>query len=347
MVYHRRKKAGIEAASANLELAMTRVGIIGLGTMGTQHMDAYRQMPDVEVAAVYDHRPERAQAFAQQYGVRVAESLDDLFSRCEVIDICTPTHRHAEYALPAIAAGKAVVCEKPLARTLVDSERIVNAVKQHNTLFMPAHVLRFFPEYRAAHRLVRSGALGAIAAVRMRRGGDFPHAKSDWYADFSKSGGVILDLIIHDLDWLLWTLGAVERVYAKALTFRNLPHLDYTLVTLKFKNGAVGHVEGVWCDPGGFKVNFEICGDSGMLEYDSTRQVALQIATRATEGAGGGVQVPESPAVHNPYYLELRHFIDCVRTGQTPEITVEDGYNAVRLALAAIESAQTGRVIAL
>ncbi|MDW8368573.1 MAG: Gfo/Idh/MocA family oxidoreductase, partial [Abditibacteriales bacterium] len=88
---------------------MTKVGIIGLGTMGRQHMDAYRQMPDVEVAAVYDHHADRAQAFAQEYGVSVAGSLDELLNQCELIDICTPTYRHAEYALPAIEAGKAVV----------------------------------------------------------------------------------------------------------------------------------------------------------------------------------------------------------------------------------------------
>jgi len=215
-----------------------------LGTMGRQHMDAYRQMPDVAVAAVYDHHADRAAAFAQEYGVSVASDLNALLAACDIIDICTPTYRHAEYALPAIEAGKAVVCEKPLARTLEDCQRIVEAVKAHNTLFMPAHVLRFFPEYRTAHQLIRNGVIGAVAAVRMRRGGDFPRTKSDWYADFEKSGGVILDLIIHDFDWMLWTLGAVERVYAKSLTFRNLQHLDYTLVTLKFKNGAVGHIEG-------------------------------------------------------------------------------------------------------
>jgi predicted dehydrogenase len=326
---------------------MVKVGIIGLGTMGHQHMDAYRQMPDVAVAAVYDRREERTAAFAQEYGVVAASDFDTLLRRCEIIDICTPTYRHAEYALPAIEAGKAVVCEKPLARTLEECERVVEAVKKHNTPFMPAHVLRFFPEYRTAHQLIRNGILGAVAAVRMRRGGDFPRTASDWYADFEKSGGVLLDLIIHDFDWLLWTLGAVERVFAKSLTFRNLQFLDYALVTLKFKNGAVGHIEGVWCDPSGFKVNFEVCGDSGMIEYDSTRQVALRVATRAEDGAGGGVEVPGSPAVQDPYYLELRHFVDCVQTGQTPEITVEDGYNAVRVALAAIESAQKGRAITL
>jgi len=315
--------------------------------MGHQHMDAYRQMPDVEVSAIYDHHAERAQAFAQRYGVASANTYEEFLGRVDIVDICTPTYRHAEYALPAIEANKAIVCEKPLARTLEDSERIVEAVHKRGVPFMPAHVLRFFPEYRTAHQIVHAGTLGTIASVRMRRGGDFPRTKSDWYADFNKSGGVILDLIIHDLDWLRWTLGEVERVYAKALTFRNLSHLDYTLVMLRFKSGAIAHVEGTWCDPGGFKVNFEVCGDVGMLEYDSARQIALQIAQRAEGDQQGGVQVPESPAAENPYYLELRHFVDCVQLGTTPEITVEDGYHAVRIALAAIESAQTGRVIQL
>lgn len=315
--------------------------------MGRQHTQAYRQMPDVEVAVVYDRRPERAQAFAQEFGVPIANDFQELLNRCDIVDVCVPTHRHAEYALPAIEAGKAVVSEKPLARTLDECERIVEAVHRHKAIFMPAHVLRFFPEYRTAHFLVKNGAVGTVAAVRMRRGGDYPRAESDWYADFNKSGGVILDLIIHDFDWLLWTLGEAERVYAKALTFRNLDHLDYALVTIRFKNGAIAHVEGVWCDPSGFKVNYEICGDAGMLEYDSTKQVALRTAVRAEGGAGGGVQVPSNPAVNDPYYLELRHFVDCVKAGTTPEITVEDGYNAVRLALAAIESAQTGKVVRL
>lgn len=324
---------------------MVKVGIVGLGTMGRQHMDAYLQMPDVEVAGVYDHHPDCAEAFRQQYDVPVASSFNALLECCEIIDICTPTYRHAEYALPAIEAGKAVVCEKPLARTIEDCERIAEAVHKHSTLFMPAHVLRFFPEFRMAHQLIRNGAIGTPAIIRTRRGGDFPITKSDWYADFEKSGGVILDLIIHDFDWLRWTLGEVERVYAKALTFRKLNHLDYTLVTLRFQNGTIAHVEGTWCDPGGFRVTLEACGDAGMLEYDSAQQVALRLATRADEGSAGGVQVPESPAVENPYYLELRHFVDCYKTGATPELTVTDGVEAVRIALMAIESARTGRVV--
>ncbi|MEN3001193.1 MAG: Gfo/Idh/MocA family oxidoreductase [Armatimonadota bacterium] len=326
---------------------MVKVGIVGLGTMGRQHAEAYRQMPDVQLSVVYDHHRDRAEAFAQEFGAAVAHDLNDFLKGCEVVDICTPTYRHAEYALAAIHAGKAVVCEKPLARTLQECEQIVEAVHKYNALFMPAHVLRFFPEYRTAHQMVKAGALGTVAAVRMRRGGDFPRTKSDWYADFEKSGGIIMDLIIHDLDWLRWTLGEVERLYAKSLTFQQLEHLDYTLVTLRLRNGTIAHVEGTWCDPGGFRVSFEICGDAGMLEYDSQQMVALRVARRAEAGQAGGVEVPESPAVHNPYYLELRHFIDCYRNGQSPEITVEDGMEAVRLTLAAIESARTGKIVKL
>jgi predicted dehydrogenase len=326
---------------------MVKVGIVGLGTMGRQHAEAYQQMPDVQLSVVYDHHPERMEAFAKEFGAYPAGNLEEFLQRCDIVDICTPTYRHLEYALPAIQAGKAVVCEKPLARTLQECGQIVNAVRQQNTLFMPAHVLRFFPEYRTAHQLVKAGTLGTVAAVRMRRGGDFPRTKSDWYADFEKSGGIIMDLIIHDLDWVRWTLGEVERVYAKALTFRQLKHLDYTLVTLRLRSGAIAHIEGTWCDPGGFRVNFEICGDSGMLEYDSAQMVALRVARRAEEGQAGGVEVPESPAVQNPYYLELRHFVDCYLTGQQPEITVEDGLEAVRLTLAVIESARTGKVVHL
>ncbi len=326
---------------------MVRVGIIGLGTMGRQHAEAYQQMDDVQISVVYDHHLERAEAFAQEFGATMARNIDEFLQGCEIVDICTPTYRHAEHALAAIEAGKAVVCEKPLARTLQECERIVEAVRQHNTLFMPAHVLRFFPEYRTAHQMVKAGALGTIAAVRMRRGGDFPLTKSDWYADFDKSGGIIMDLIIHDLDWVRWTLGEVERVYARSLTFRNLPHLDYTLVTMRLRSGAIAHIEGTWCDPSGFRVSFEICGDAGMVEYDSAQMVALRVARRVEGGQAGGVEVPESPAVQNPYYLELRHFIDCYRTGNPPEISVEDGFEAVRLTLAAIESARTGKVVRL
>jgi UDP-N-acetylglucosamine 3-dehydrogenase len=191
--------------------------------------------------------------------------------------------------------------------------------------------------------------VGTPAAVRTRRGGPMPRGWNDWYGDFDLSGGCNLDLIIHDFDWLRWTFGEVERVYAKGLTDSRLPAFDYSLVTLRFVSGLIGHVEGTWADPGGFKVALEIAGDAGLLEYNFNQPTGLPFRAALAEGAASrsAVPLPESPVAVNPYQVELQHFVDCIENGVAPSITPEDGTAAVRIALAATESARTGRPVEL
>jgi predicted dehydrogenase len=214
-------------------------------------------------------------------------------------------------------------------------------------------VLRFFPEFVAARKQVNAGAVGEVTSVRTRRGGQFPRAWQDWYGKVDWSGGAILDLVIHDLDWLRWTFGEVERVFAKgtaaSLGEGAVVDLDYSLITLRFTSGAMAHVEATWADPGGFKVSFEICGDEGMLEYNFNEPAAppLIVAKQAVSGMGAGVPVPESPLAVSPYQQELAHFLHCLDTGATPTVTPQDGIEAVRIANAAIESCRTGKVITL
>ena len=198
-------------------------------------------------------------------------------------------------------------------------------------------------------RQVDEGAVGKPAAIRTRRGGRMPRAWDDWYADFARSGGVILDLLVHDFDWLRWVFGEVERVYARGLGESRLPAFDYALVTLRFRSGAIAHVEGTWNDPAGFKVAVEIAGDGGLLEYNFNQptNAPFRSALTTAAGSGGGVDVPESPVAVNPYQAELQHFCDCVEQGLTPAIAPEDGRAAVQIALAAIESVRTGRPVTL
>lgn len=172
-----------------------------------------------------------------------------------------------------------------------------------------------------------------------------PRGWNNWYADYPMSGGCILDLIIHDFDWLRWTFGEVERVYAKGLLDSQLPEHDYSLVTLRFASGAIGHVEGTWADPGGFKVGIEIAGDKGLLEYNFNQPTGVPFKAAFATGPGprAAVAVPESPIAINPYQAELQHFVDCVEWGVTPSITPADGLAAVKIACAAIESIETGQ----
>ncbi len=236
-----------------------------------------------------------------------------------------------------------------MGRTLEDCQKMIAASELAGIPLFVAHVVRFFPEFALAKREVEAGAVGKPAAIRTRRGGPMPRAWNDWYANFGMSGGCILDLIIHDFDWLRWTFGDVERVYARGLGGRKLPAFDYALVTLRFKSGAIGHVEGTWADPGGFKVTLEIAGDAGLLEYNFNQPTGIpfRMALSGGDGPRAGVAVPESPVPVNPYQLELAHFLDCLERGVRPSITPQDGMEAVRIALAAMESVETGQPVTL
>ncbi|MGQ9881451.1 MAG: Gfo/Idh/MocA family protein [Armatimonadota bacterium] len=326
---------------------MLRVGIVGAGTMGRTHASAYTKLPNTQLVGFYDADQAFAGRVAPQFGAKVFESYDALLQQVDMVDICTPTPTHLELVLRAASAGRHILCEKPLGRTLEQCEQMIEAVNKAGVTLMPAQVLRFFPEFKQAHDLVLAGAVGKPAAIRTRRGGPYPCASNDWYADFEQSGGPILDMVIHDFDWLRWTFGEVDRVFAKALTFKKLDHIDYALITLRLNSGAIAHVEANWADPGGFKVDFEIAGDAGMIAFDSRFAMPLTVAKQDAGGGGGGVAVPESPLAEDPYMLEVQHFVDSVLAGKQPSITAEDGMKAVEIALAAIESVRTGKVIRL
>lgn len=326
---------------------MLRVGIVGAGTMGRTHASAYAKLPNTQLVGFYDADQAFAGRVAPRFGARVFESYDALLQQVDMVDICTPTPTHLELVLKAASAGRHILCEKPLGRTLEQCEQMIEAVNKAGVTLMPAQVLRFFPEFKQAHDLVLAGAVGKPAAIRTRRGGPYPRASNDWYADFEQSGGPILDMVIHDFDWLRWTFGEVDRVFAKALTFKKLDHIDYALITLRLKSGAIAHVEANWADPSGFKVDFEIAGDAGMIAFDSRFAMPLTVAKQDAGGGGGGVAVPESPLAEDPYMLEIQHFVDSVLAGKQPSITAEDGMKAVEIALAAIESVRTGKVIRL
>lgn len=330
-----------------------RIALVGAGGMASVHAGCYEKIKNAELVGVMDIRQEAAETLALKFGAKAytdfALMLHEL--KPEVVDVCTPTPTHADYVCEAARSQglRGVVTEKPMGRTLEDCERMISACEASNVPLFVGHVVRFFPEFRAAHTQVKAGAVGKPAAVRTRRGGGMPRAWEDWYGDFSQSGGVILDLIIHDFDWLRWTFGEVERVYARGLGEAKLPAQDYALVTLRFKSGAIAHVEGTWSDPGGFKVSFEVAGDEGLLEYNFNQptSVPLKKALHSSGETRAAVAIPENPHNENPYQLELAHFLDCLEAGVAPSITGQDGREAVRIALAAIESLQTGSPVTL
>ena len=339
---------------------MLKVALVGAGSMAGMHAGCYTKIENADLVGIMDTRLEAAAALAEKNHSTPYTDFEKMLTetRPDVVDVCCPTPWHVDYVCRAAErAGelqlRGISTEKPMARTVGECQRMIAACEAANLPLFVAHVLRFFPEYALAKQGVEGGYVGRPAAIRTRRGGPMPRAWNDWYANFDWSGGCILDLIIHDFDWLRWTFGEVERVYAKGCLSAKLPGYDYALVTLRFQSGAIVHVEGTWNDPGGFKVGLEIAGDAGLAEYNFNQptgapfRMALNAADDDTDKPRPGVAVPESPTNVNPYQAELQHFLDCLEAGITPSITPQDGMAAVQIACAAIESIQTGQPVKL
>ena len=328
---------------------MQRVAVIGTGTMGRVHAEAYVRMPNAELVAVCDTSHDAAEQLAAEHSVAAFTSMKSLLAGVEidVVDICTPTHTHLEYIKAAAAAGKNICCEKPLARTTGQALEAVRVCEEAGIVLFVAQVLRWFPEFRKLHDMIEAGAVGKPVVVRTSRCSAYPRGTDDWFADMKRSGGVALDMIIHDYDWLRWCFGKVRRVYARGLYEANIPLTDYALVTLRFEGGVIAHVEGNWARPGGFIAAVEVAGTEGLLSFSNTESVPLTIELKAKGEATAGVTVPESPTNVNPHYLELEHFIDCLEEGRKPDVGPEDGLEAVRIGEAALRSISTCRPVAL
>ncbi|PZE20506.1 Gfo/Idh/MocA family protein [Paenibacillus xerothermodurans] len=328
---------------------MTHVMLIGAGTMGRTHALCYAKMENAKLTGIVEARPEKGEELAQSLGCPVFPTLDAALaslSQVDVIDVCLPTFLHKEYVMAAADAGKHVICEKPLAGSLEDAREMIDHCKAKGVRLFVGHVLRFFHEYERAKQLLDDGVIGDVSVARTFRGGGFPAAWNNWYNDFAGSGGLTLDMIIHDFDILRWYFGDVQRVYAKGLYPSNPDRMDYSLVTLRFQNGVIAHVEGSWAHQG-FGMKLEIAGKKGILDYDSTRDRPVTAVSRKAEAGFAGVAVPESPVAESPYYKELAHFLACLVSDTDPLVTAEDAYRAMEISLAAIASMKSGKPVTL
>lgn len=307
--------------------------------MGNVHARQYRKLPGVELS-FFDRDPQVSAAYAARWEASPAASVKELLARCDLIDICLPTDMHLEAGLEAVAQGCAVFMEKPLAKDLDQCRRLLEAAQKDSIPLGTGQVVRYFAEFATGNRVVRDGGVGTPAAARTRRGGAAPRGRNEWFMDHARSGGVLLDLAIHDFDWLRWTLGEVKYLYARSVGAQTGQGPDYALTTLTFESGAVAHVEATWMDPSGFRTTYEVAGSAGLIEWDSRKNAALRTHTP------GGAQVDGGLApLDDPYFLEIRDFVAAVRGGGAPPVDGYDGFMAVSIAQTALESARTGQVL--
>ncbi len=321
-----------------------RVGMVGTGSMGVTHAKAWLEA-GVRLAGVISGHLEHAQAFALEYQTQAFSSLEALLEVVDVLDICAPTHLHRAMTEMAAKAGKHVICEKPIALTIQDARAMIGVCSSHNVRLFIAQVVRFFPQYRAAGEILKSGQLGNLGVLRLKRAG-YPPSPT-WFSDETQSGGMVMDLMIHDFDYAIHLGGKVARVYA-ARASNPTSCVDYALVTLGFESGAMAQIEGSWAYPKGiFRTSLDIAGSQGLIEWHSDNSSTIKSFLEPQDTDADAVGIPSSVLTEDPYTTQIKHFKHAIITETPFDVTPQDSLAALEIALAARESLQSGRAVHL
>jgi predicted dehydrogenase len=321
------------------------VGLLGAGMIAGVHAHAYRDSPGVRLVAVADPVPGKAGRLADQYGARAVPDLDALLELgVDVVDICTPPTAHAVATIAALEAGRHVLCEKPITRTMDEARRVLAAADVAPGLLSIGQVARFGPDHRLARDLAASGEVGQVRMLTHSTTTSLPGwSEAGWLADPAISGGPLLDQGVHSFDYARWVIGSpAVRVHCMAADSGAGP-ATYTLSTVRYANGAIAHIECSWAHPTsrGFKLRAEVVGTEGRLswDYDHLMGGVLHAWERDTEWW--------DVLGDREFTLELSAFFAACRSGGPPPVPAVEAVESLRTALAALESARTGRTIDL
>jgi len=327
-----------------------KVSIIGCGTMGITYAKNLASMEEADLAGVCDVDAARAEEAAKAGGTRAYSDYRTMLEKenPDVVCVCLPTYLHKRTVIELARLGKHVICEKPIGLTLEEADAMIEACRENGVRLFVGHVVRFFPNYADAAGQIARGETGGPGVAHLKRYGSYPQGNGQWYHDRSKSGGVIMDLMIHDIDFVRSVYGEADAVYAAKAQAGGDDPFEYAMVTIRFRNGAIANLTAYWGYPGPFTTEAEFAGSQGVLRLGSESSRSLIVTSKEKEREGkAAVQVPQSPMRHDPYYRELKHFLACIRDGSEPLVTAEDARAALEIALAAERSCRTGQPAAI
>ncbi|HEU0000780.1 MAG TPA: inositol 2-dehydrogenase [Ktedonobacteraceae bacterium] len=333
--------------------AHIKMGVIGLGRMGQLYTTLLAsQINGASLYAVAEVNEQVRSRVASE--IVISHAFADFHELVALPDlnaviIATPTSTHHELVVAAAGAGKAILCEKPLALTLTETRSALEAVARAQVPLQVGFMRRFDAAYQKAKALIDSGQIGY--PVTFKSLSRDPFCPQIEYADPQKSGGLILDMGIHDIDLARWLMGSeVERVTAEGTTLvcktlEAVGDIDNALINLRFKSGALGNIEVSRNAFYGYDIRTEVLGSEGAVMIGVHQHTPVLLLTR------GGAQYDITPYLMerfgDAYRTQVQHFVDCLLSGQTPLVGGADAYAAYEIGVAATQSFQTGRPVAL
>ncbi len=335
---------------------MTNIGIIGLGYMAATHIKALRKVQGARLVALCSPSGKRLDGdFSDVSGnldgqeplkldmtqIKAFSSYAEMLADPEinVIDICSPTTTHRELAIAALRAGKHLIVEKPMARTSEEAREMAAAAAFNKRLLMPAMCLRFWPEWAWLREAIKEELYGKVLAAKFSRIAEPPAWGKGHFHDGRKSGGALLDLHVHDVDFIRACFGHPKSVSAQGYT-KFSGAMDHVVASYEVASGAMVHAEGGWAMSHGFgfQMSFLVNFENATVSYDLAR---LKGALRVhRNGETEVIEVAEGDG----YIGELQHFVDVMHGAQlTTSVDAEDGVGALLVCEAALRSIQDQR----
>lgn len=332
--------------------ATLNVAVLGLGRMGRVHGQILAQLPGVRIVAAADPDPQARAAFEAQFAVpHVLAEPAAALARPDVdaVVIATPTGSHRDLVIAAAGAKKAILCEKPLALTVADNRAAIAAVERAGVPLQVGFMRHFDAAHQRAKALIDSGQIGR--PVTFKSVGRDPFCPNVAFADPALSGGLLIDMGIHDFDLARWLMGSeVTRVSGEGTllvceSLRAVGDIDNAIVNFRYASGALGNVEVSRNAFYGYDIRTEILGSEGAVNIGSYQQTPVLLLTRA------GAQHDVIPYLHErfgpAYRAQLEHFVACLRDGAPPAVGGPDALAALAIGLAGRRSIETGQPVEL
>ncbi|MCL2172815.1 MAG: Gfo/Idh/MocA family oxidoreductase [Nitrososphaerota archaeon] len=309
------------------------VAVIGTGFWGKNHARVYRELENTDLIAICDVNPERAKTIAEQYGAKAYTNSLDMLKDPEIqaVSVCTWSTKLAEESLKCLNAGKHVLVEKPMATDTKQAQTLIDTARANDLCLSVGFLMRFIPGIQQIRQAVETKKIGELVSATAKRVAQWPERIGDV--------GVVKDTAIHDIDVMYFISGEKPvSVYAKMGNMRHRQFEDYAQIMLTYESGKTAFIEANWLTP--YKIRaLNVTGSEAIIRLDyNSQELWIENATETVQ--------PRS-SFKEPLKTELEHFTECIIEKQTPIITGEDGYNALEIAMAAMESSAKNAVIKL
>ena len=308
-----------------------KVGLIGIGGMGFVHFNCYKKIEGMEIA-VADIRVDMAKEKIKDDSIPVYASYEEMIEKENVdfVDVCTPSYMHADMTVYALEHGKHVICEKPMSINSSEAKRMIEASEKTGNLLMTAHVVRFMAPYVYLKSVVDSGELGKPVHIVMHRLSEAPKwSWENWMLDTEKSGGVTLDLSVHDIDFTQYVFGTPKNLSAVYHDFHNCD--NYVSTHLLYDGFTVETVGGWYNAKIPFHAEYTAIFENGYIESRSGKvtkngqEVSLE-AGETSEDTGINLSGADG------YLDEINYFISCINNGKKPtKVSPESSLKSVEL----------------